>query len=124
MSIKKYTKNHEWIELIDETAIIGVTNHAQESLGDIVFIDLPEIGRVVSINEEVCVIESVKAASDIFSPVDGEIIEINKSLHDNAALINKEAEREGWIFKVKINDKAQLDTHMSFSDYEIFLKQE
>jgi len=124
MSLKKYTKNHEWIELLDKTAIIGITNHAQESLGDIIFVDLPEVGRVVSANEEVCVIESVKAASDIYSPVDGEIIEVNKNLNDNAALINQEAEREGWIFKVKINNKAQLDTHMSFSDYEIFLKQE
>ena len=124
MSGKKYTKNHEWIELEGDTAIIGITNHAQESLGDIVFINLPETTKFVSAGEEVSVIESVKAASDIYSPVDGEIIEINNNLNDNASLINKKAESEGWIFKVKINDKTQLENHMSLSDYEDFLKQE
>lgn len=121
---KKFTKDHEWIELNGEIATIGITNHAQESLGDIVFVQLPEIGKVVSIGEEVSVIESVKAASDIYSPVDGEIIEINNNLTDNASLINQEAEKEGWIFKIKIIDKAQLESHMSLSDYDIFLKQE
>ena len=124
MSTKKYTKDHEWIELDGETATIGITNHAQESLGDIVFVDLPEIGKVVNVGGEVSVIESVKAASDIFSPVDGEIIEVNNNLNDNTALINQDAESNGWIFKVKINDKTQLDIHMNLSDYEIFLKQE
>ena len=88
--IKKYTKDHEWITLIDEIATIGITNHAQESLGDIVFVDLPEIGKIVNAGDEVSVIESVKAASDIYSPVDGEIIEINENLNDNAALINED----------------------------------
>ena len=123
MSKKTYTKDHEWIELDGETATVGITNHAQESLGDIVFVDLPEIGKIVSSGEEVSVIESVKAASDIFSPVDGEIIEINNNLNDNAALINQEPETKGWIFKIKIVDKAQLENHMSLSNYEEFLKQ-
>ena len=124
MSKKIYTKDHEWIELDGETATVGITNHAQESLSDIVFVDLPTIGKIVSVGEEVSVIESVKAASDIYSPVDGEIIEINNNLNDNAALINEEAETKGWIFKVKIVDKSQLDSHMNLSDYEDFLKQE
>ena len=124
MSEKKYTKDHEWIELDGETAIIGITNHAQESLGDIVFVDLPEIGKEVSVGGEVSVIESVKAASDIYSPVEGEIIEVNNNLNDNAVLINQEAETKGWIFKVKITDKVQLANYMSLSDYESFLKQE
>ena len=124
MSEKKYTKNHEWIELNEEIATIGITNHAQESLGDIVFVDLPEIGKLVSTGGEVSVIESVKAASDIYSPVDGEISEININLNDNAALINEDAEMRGWIFKVKITNKSQLDSHMSLSEYEEFLKQE
>ena len=124
MSIKKYTKDHEWVELDGETATIGITNHAQENLGDIVFVDLPEIGKVVKVGAEVSVIESVKAASDIFSPVDGEIIEVNNNLNDNAVLINQEAESNGWIFKVLISDKNQIENHMSLSDYEEFLKQE
>ena len=105
MSEIKYTKDHEWIKLDGEIAIIGITNHAQESLGDIVFVDLPELGKEVTSGSEVSVIESVKAASDIYSPVDGEIIEINKELNDNAALINQKAETDGWIFKIKIIDK-------------------
>jgi len=124
MSEKRYTKDHEWIELDGEIATIGITNHAQESLGDIVFVELPKIGQDVSEGGEVSVIESVKAASDIFSPVDGEITEINNNLNDNAALINQEAETLGWIFKVKITDKSQFETHMSLTDYEEFLKQE
>jgi glycine cleavage system H protein len=124
MSKKKYTKDHEWIELNEEIATVGITNHAQESLGDIVFVDLPEIGKIVSSGDEVSVIESVKAASDIYSPIDGEISEININLNDNAALINEDAEIRGWIFKVKITNKSQLDSHMSLSEYEEFLKQE
>lgn len=120
----KYTKEHEWIRLDEEIATIGITNHAQESLGDIVFVDLPEIGKVVSAGGEVSVIESVKAASDIYSPVDGKILEINNNLNDNAALINEKAETDGWIFKVKIMDKKQFEGHMSLSEYEEFLKQE
>ena len=124
MSDKKYTKDHEWIELNDYEATIGITNHAQESLGDIVFVDLPEVGRIVKGGSEVSVIESVKAASDIYCPVDGEITEINVILKDNASLINEDAEKQGWIFKVKITDKVQLDAHMSLPQYEDFLKQE
>jgi len=124
MSEKKYTKDHEWIELNEEIATVGITNHAQESLGDIVFVDLPEIGKTVSSGDEVSVIESVKAASDIYCPIDGEISEININLNDNAALINEDAEIRGWIFKVKITNKSQLDSHMSLSEYEEFLKQE
>jgi len=124
MSEKKYTKDHEWIELNEEIATVGITNHAQESLGDIVFVDLPEIGKIVSSGDEVSVIESVKAASDIYSPINGEISEININLNDNAALINEDAEMRGWIFKVKITNKSQLDSHMNLSEYEEFLKQE
>jgi len=124
MNEVRYTKEHEWIQLDGEVATIGITNHAQESLGDIVFVDLPEIGKVVSAGDDASVIESVKAASDIYSPVDGEIVEINNNLNDNAALINEKAESEGWIFKVKIIDIKQLENLMNSSDYEEFLKQE
>jgi glycine cleavage system H protein len=124
MSEKKYTKDHEWIEVDGDIAKIGITNHAQESLGDIVFIDLPNIGKEVSVGGEVSVVESVKAASDIYSPIDGEIVEINSILSENAAIINEDAESKGWIFKVRMNDKSQFENQMSLSEYEDFLKQE
>ena len=124
MSTKKYTKDHEWIKLDGDIATVGITNHAQESLGDIVFVELPPIGKVVKAGGEVSVIESVKAASDIYSPVEGEIKETNKELNKDASLINKEAESNGWIFKIKISDTSHLDNLMSFSDYEEFLKQD
>ena len=124
MNDKKYSKEHEWIQMNEDIATIGITNHAQESLGDIVYIELPQIGKKVELGNEVSVIESVKAASDIYSPLDGEIIEVNTSLNDNAALVNQDPENEGWIFKLKVGDKKQLDSLMSLSDYETFIKQE
>lgn len=124
MSEKKYSKEHEWIEVDGDNAIIGITDHAQESLGDIVFVDLPEINKVVKAGDEVSIIESVKAASDIYSPIDGEIIEINQNLTNDAALINQSAETSGWIFKLKISNQSQLNDLMTLVQYEEFLKQE
>ena len=121
---KKYTKDHEWINLNGEIATIGITNHAQESLGDIVFVDLPEIGKSFIGGAEISVIESVKAASDIYSPADGEIIEVNSKLVDEASLINQQAETDGWIFKLKISNPEQLNDLMNQSDYINFLKEE
>ena len=123
MSEKKYSKDHEWIEVDGDNAIIGITDHAQESLGDIVFVDVPEINRVVKAGDEVSIIESVKAASDIYSPIDGEIIEINQNLTNDAALINQSAETSGWIFKLKISNQSQLNDLMTLVQYEEFLKQ-
>ena len=122
MSEKKYTEEHEWVQLIDDIATVGITNHAQESLGDIVFVDLPTIGKEVKAKEELCVIESVKAASDIYSPIDGEIIEVNNELTNDPAIINKDSENSGWIFKIKISDKKQLDDHMDLNNYLEFIK--
>ena len=124
MSEKKYSKDHEWIEVDGDNAIVGITDHAQESLGDIVFVDLPEINKVVKAGDEVSIIESVKAASDIYSPIDGEIIEINQNLTNDAALINQSAETSGWIFKLKISNHSQLNDLMTLVQYEEFLKQE
>ena len=124
MSEKKYSKEHEWIEVDGDNAIIGITDHAQESLGDIVFVDLPEINKVVKAGDEVSIIESVKAASDIYSPIDGEIIEINQNLTNDAALINQSAETSGWIFKLKISNQSQLNDLMTLVQYEEFLKKE
>lgn len=124
MSEKKYSKDHEWIEIDNDIATIGITNHAQESLGDIVFVELPTIGKQVSSNDEVCVIESVKAASDIYTPIDGEIIEVNEKLNDNGALVNEDPENTAWIFKLKISEPSQFNDLMTLSEYQEFLKTE
>ena len=117
MSEKKYTKDHEWVEVDGDTATVGITNHAQESLGDIVFIDLPTIGKEVKSNEELCVIESVKAASDIYAPIDGEVTEINNNLNDDASIVNQDPENDGWIFKMKISDPSQYNNLMTLDEY-------
>ena len=117
MSEKKYTKEHEWVEVEGDTATVGITNHAQESLGDIVFIDLPTVGKEVKSNEELCVIESVKAASDIYAPIDGEVIEINNNLNDDASIVNQDPEKDGWIFKMKIADPSQYNNLMTLDEY-------
>ena len=117
MAEKKYTKEHEWVEVDGDTATVGITNHAQESLGDIVFIDLPTVGKQVKSNEELCVIESVKAASDIYAPIDGEVIEINNNLNDDASIVNQDPEKDGWIFKMKIADPSQYNNLMTLDEY-------
>ena len=117
MAEKKYTKEHEWVEVDGDTATVGITNHAQESLGDIVFIDLPTVGKEVKSNEELCVIESVKAASDIYAPIDGEVIEINNNLNDDASIVNQDPENDGWIFKMKISDPNQYNNLMNLDEY-------
>tara|TARA_Y100000590_G_C15410886_1_gene897542 strand:+ start:10 stop:384 length:375 start_codon:yes stop_codon:yes gene_type:complete len=122
MEEKKYSQEHEWISLKDNVATVGITNHAQESLGDIVFVELPKIGLNVDAGKEISVIESVKAASDIFCPVDGEILEVNNDLNDDPSIINKDAENQGWIFKIKVTKPDQLNHLMTLSGYEEFLK--
>ena len=117
MAEKKYTKEHEWVEVDGDTATVGITNHAQESLGDIVFIDLPTVGKEVKSNEELCVIESVKAASDIYAPLDGEVIVINNNLSDDASIINQDPEKDGWIFKMKISNADQYNNLMNLEEY-------
>ena len=117
MAEKKYTKEHEWVEVDGDTATVGITNHAQESLGDIVFIDLPTVGKEVKSNEELCVIESVKAASDIYAPIDGEVIEINNNLNDDASIVNQDPEKDGWIFRMKIADPSQYNNLMTLDEY-------
>ena len=123
MKDKKYSKDHEWVFIENNIATVGITDHAQESLGDIVFVELPEIGKNVSSGNEVSVIESVKAASDIFAPIDGKIIETNNKLNDDASIINKDPENEGWIFKIEISNSKNLDDLMNLEQYNEFLKQ-
>ena len=120
---KKFTEDHEWVSIDGNIATVGISNHAQESLGDIVFIELPVIGKTVKAKEEICVIESVKAASDIYSPLDGEIIEVNNSLENEPSIINQEAENNGWIFKIELTEPSQYEELMKDEDYQKFLKQ-
>ncbi|MBH50823.1 MAG: glycine cleavage system protein H [Candidatus Marinimicrobia bacterium] len=118
----KYTKEHEWISLDGEVAMIGITDHAQSQLGDIVFVELPDVDREISQNETFGVIEAVKTVADLFAPVKGLIIEINSSLEDSPDLINSDPYGTGWIIKVKVSDSSQYDSLMSSDEYEEFIK--
>ena len=123
MSEVKYSKEHEWIKLDGDTAIIGITQHATEMLGDIVFVELPEIGTTVVKDANAGVVESTKAASDIYTPVSGEIIENNQSIVDDPAKVNADPENEAWFFKLKITDKSEMDSLMNKDEYEKFSKE-
>ena len=123
MSEVKFSKEHEWIKLDGDTATIGITQHAAEMLGDIVFVELPEIGSSVAKDGNAGVVESTKAASDIYTPVSGEIIENNQSIVDDPAKVNTYPENEAWFFKLKINDKSEMDLLMNKEEYEKFSKE-
>ena len=123
MSEVKYSKEHEWIKLDGDTAVIGITQHATEMLGDIVFVELPEIGSSVAKDGNAGVVESTKAASDIYTPVSGEIIENNQAIVDDPAKVNNDPENEAWFFKLKITDKAEMDSLMNKEEYEKFSKE-
>ncbi|MDB9812321.1 glycine cleavage system protein GcvH [Candidatus Pelagibacter sp. Uisw_114] len=123
MSEVKYSKEHEWIKLDGDTAIIGITQHATEMLGDIVFVELPEIGSSVVKDGNAGVVESTKAASDIYTPVSGEIIENNQAIVDDPAKVNNDPENDAWFFKLKITDKSEMDSLMNKEEYEKFSKE-
>lgn len=120
----KYTQDHEWIQLEDhETAVVGITLHAQDALGDVVFVDLPEVGKSYAQGEVAGVVESVKAAADVFMPVSGEVTEVNEALRADPALANSDPMGNGWFFKVLIKDMAQFDVLMDAPDYDKFTKE-
>lgn len=122
MSIK-YTPDHEWLEVHgDGTATVGITVHAQDALGDVVFVDLPEVGKTYAEKEVAGVVESVKAAADVYMPVDGEVTEVNEGLRDDPALANTDPLKAGWFFKVKLSNPAQLDALMDATAYDALLK--
>ena len=116
-----FTKEHEWVRVDGDTATVGISNHAQEALGDIVFAEVPEGGRQVSKGQEAAVVESVKAASDVYAPVSGEIIEGNSAVADDPSLINSDPEGEGWFFKLKLADQGELDGLMDEAAYRDFV---
>ncbi|WP_114286554.1 glycine cleavage system protein GcvH [Candidatus Halocynthiibacter alkanivorans] len=117
----KFTEEHEWLRVEDDLVVVGITEHAATQLGDIVFVELPDTDITVSKDDEVVVIESVKAASDILAPVDGEIVEVNEALTDNPGKVNEDAQGEGWFFKLKVEDLSVLDDMMSEAEYNTFI---
>ena len=122
MSETKFTKDHEWIRVDGDTGTVGITSYAQHALGDIVFVELPEIGREVSQGKDAAVVESVKAASEVYAPVDGEVVAVNEALTDEPARVNADPEDEGWFFKIKIADPAQLAKLMDQAAYQTYLE--
>lgn len=116
-----FTKDHEWISVDGDTATVGISNHAQEALGDIVFAEVPNTGRQVTKGQEAAVVESVKAASDVYAPVSGEVVEGNPAIADDPSIVNRDPEGEGWFFKLKLSNPGELDGLMDEAAYREFL---
>ena len=117
-----FTKEHEWIRVEGDTATVGITDHAQGQLGDIVFAEAPEAGKTLDKGGEAAVVESVKAASDVYAPASGEVLEANPAIADDPSIINSDPEGDGWFFKIKLSDPSELDGLMSESDYREWVK--
>ena len=123
MSDVKYSKEHEWLKLDGDTATIGITKHATEMLGDIVFAELPEKGSSVEKDGTAGVVESTKAASDVYTPISGDVIDVNQAIVDDPSKINTDPEGDAWFFKIKVKDKKELDTLMNKEEYDKFAKE-
>ena len=121
MSEKKFSKKHEWVQIEGDVATIGITKHATEMLGDIVFVEVPEKGKVIEQNGQAAVVESTKAASDVYSPLSGEVVENNESIVEDPSSINSDPEGAGWFFKIKIKNNSELNSLMSKTDYDKFV---
>jgi glycine cleavage system H protein len=119
---KRYTKEHEWVSLDGDIATIGITDHAQEQLGDVVFVELPELNREVTAGEACAVVESVKAASDLYAPLTGKVVETNPEIIDEPTLVNTDAEGEGWFFRVEVDDSPAFDALMDSDAYDEYLE--
>jgi glycine cleavage system H protein len=122
MAETRYTKDHEYVRVEGDIVTVGITNHAQSALGDVVFVELPAIGKTVKQGAETAVVESVKAASDVYAPVSGEVVAVNSALPDSPGVINEDAEGAGWFMKIRLSNKAEIDGLMSEADYQAFLK--
>ncbi len=122
MATIRYTKEHEWLRIEDSVATVGISDHAQEQLGEIVFVDLPDVGKSVGQNDDMAVVESVKAASDVYAPISGEIIEVNDTLADQPGQVNDSPEEKGWFCKIKIGNPGELDDLMDADAYKSFLE--
>ena len=117
-----YTREHEWIRIDGDTATVGISDHAQQALGDIVFAEVPEAGKTLNKGDEAAVVESVKAASDVYAPVGGEVTEGNQAVADDPALVNRDPEGEGWFFKLRLADEGELDGLMDEAAYRDWVK--
>ena len=117
-----FTKDHEWVRIDGDTATVGISQHAQEQLGDVVFVELPAAGREVTQGEQAAVVESVKAASEIYAPIAGTVLEGNPALEENPVLVNQDAEGEGWFFKLRVADAAQTSGLMDRAAYDAYLE--
>ena len=124
MSDVKYSTDHEWVRIEGDVAVVGITDHAQEQLGDVVFIDLPDVGTEVEKGGDAAVVESVKAASDVIAPLTGEVVEVNSALEDDPAKVNADAEGDGWFLKIKMSDTSELDGLMDADAYKAFVESE
>jgi len=122
MALERFSQDHEWIRVNGDVGTVGITRHAAEQLGDVVFVEVPEIGRRVKAKEAVAVVESVKAASEVFAPVSGEVIEANGELAGKPALANEDPEGRAWFFRVRLGDKAELDALMDRTAYDAFVQ--
>ncbi len=118
----KFTKNHEWVRVEGNKGTIGISDYAQHAMGDVVFVELPEVDAVFKKDDNIATIESVKAVSDVYSPVSGKVIEVNADLEDEPAAINEDPFNKGWIYVLEIEDASQLDSLMSNTEYEEFIK--
>ena len=116
-----FTDEHEWIDIEGDTATVGITDYAQEQLGDIVFVELPEVGSMIDKGKDAAVVESVKAASDVYAPLSGEVTEANPALEEDPALVNTSPEEEGWFFKMTVGDKGELEGLMDEAAYKSFV---
>ena len=121
MSEKKFSKKHEWVSVEGNVATVGISKHATEMLGDIVFVEVPEVGKVIEQNNQAAVVESTKAASDVYSPISGEVTEGNKLIVDDPSSVNLDPEGVSWFFKIKIKDSSEFDNLMTKSDYDKFV---
>jgi glycine cleavage system H protein len=118
----RYTREHEWVRLDGDIATIGITDHAQDQLGDVVFVELPEISRKVSADEACAVVESVKAASDVYAPLAGKVVETNQTIIDDPSVVNSDAEGEGWFFRVEIDDTDAFDALLDEAGYNEYVE--
>jgi glycine cleavage system H protein len=124
MALERFTKDHEYIRVDGDIGTVGITDHAQSQLGDVVFVELPEVGRTLKAGEAAAVVESVKAASEVYAPVSGEVVEANGDIAGTPALVNEDAEGKAWFFKIRLADRSELDKLMDRAAYDAFVKEQ
>ena len=118
----RFTEDHEWVRVDGEIGTVGISDYAQEQLGDVVFVELPDIGKTIAKGDEAAVVESVKAASEVYAPVEGEVTQVNEALNDNPGLINSDAQGDGWFLKIKVTDASQLEALMDEAAYKTYVE--